>query len=101
MEFSWIDFFIGLTLVNALPHFVLGIWKGRMLSGLGFGHRANLGYSFINFGIAMGLFMYKYGWNGFVEHSLFLGAFVVVFLYFLIGPFFYQQFHQKYYQKES
>jgi hypothetical protein len=26
-----IDFFIGFTPMNAMPHFVLGVWKGRIM----------------------------------------------------------------------
>ena len=31
-----IDFIIGLTLMNAMPHFVIGVWKGRILSAFAF-----------------------------------------------------------------
>jgi hypothetical protein len=37
-----IDFIIGLTLMNAMPHFILGVWKGTMLSGFGVGHTRNI-----------------------------------------------------------
>lgn len=36
-----IDLLIGLTLMNAMPHFILGVWKGRMLSAFGFGDYKN------------------------------------------------------------
>ena len=99
MNFSLIDFFIGLTLVNTMPHFVLGLWKGRMLSGLGFGNRSNILYAFLNFSISIGLFVYKYGWNGLSENAMYTGALIVMVLYFLIGPIFYQEFHKKYYNR--
>jgi hypothetical protein len=40
-----IDFLIGLTLMNAMPHFVLGVWKGRMLSAFGFGNASFRGFA--------------------------------------------------------
>ena len=36
---NFIDFLIGATLMNAMPHYVLGIWQGRMFSAFGFGNR--------------------------------------------------------------
>ena len=44
MEFSLTDFIIGLTLMNAMPHFVLGTFQARMLSGFGYGDHANIIY---------------------------------------------------------
>jgi hypothetical protein len=37
-----IDLLIGLTLMNAMPHFILGTWKGKMLSGFGTGNKQNI-----------------------------------------------------------
>ena len=58
MELALIDFIIGLTLMNAMPHFVLGTFQARMLSG--FGHRANIAYGLLNFAISLTLYIYKY-----------------------------------------
>lgn len=91
---NWIDFFIGFFLMNSMPHFVLGIWKGRMFSAFGFGNKQNIAYSLLNFGMAFGLFLYEYGWEGFRENGIFLGAFVVLGIYFLTGRFF-QRLFQK------
>lgn len=88
-----LDFFIGLTLVNALPHFVLGIWKGRMLSGLGFGDRANIAYGILNFAISVGLFLYGYGIDGLLENGMYVGGLFVVVMYFLLGRGLYVRFH--------
>ena len=74
MNLSLIDFVIGLTLVNTLPHFVLGIWKGRMFSGLGFGNKQNIIYALMNFSLSIGLFIYKYGVKGFLENGFYLGG---------------------------
>ncbi|HEV8513318.1 MAG TPA: hypothetical protein VGQ59_08575 [Cyclobacteriaceae bacterium] len=91
-----LDFLIGLTLINTIPHFVLGIWKGRMFSGLGFGNTANIGYGIINFIISISLFLYKYGFSGLLENGIYLGALFVVFCYFLVGKLCYTYFHKKY-----
>ncbi len=92
-----IDFLIGLTLINALPHFVLGVWKGRMLSGLGFGNKQNILYGLINFTISITLFLYKYGFEGLTENGIYLGALFVVVAYFVLGKLLYRQFHEKFY----
>ncbi|MCI4667550.1 MAG: hypothetical protein MRZ79_05260 [Bacteroidia bacterium] len=96
-----IDFFIGLTLVNAMPHFVLGIWKGRMFSGLGFGNKNNLGYSLINIGISLGLFLYSYGIEGLAENGIYAGGLLTMLLYYLLGRFFYKRFHETHYQNKE
>lgn len=98
---NFIDFIIGLTLVNTIPHFVLGIWKGRMFSGLGFGNRANILYGFMNFTISISLFLYQYGVEGLQNNGLYAGAFFVVFCYFVVGKLCYTYFHEKYFQKKQ
>ena len=90
-----IDFFIGLTLMNAMPHFVLSVWKGRMFSGFGFGNRQNLFYSLLNFLVAMSLFLYKYGMDGLWQNGLFAGALFTLLMYFLLGPMFYKMFRAR------
>jgi len=99
MNFSFIDFIIGLTLINTIPHFVLGIWKGRMFSGLGFGNTQNILYGILNFLISIGLFIFKYGFDGLIQNSIYLGALFVILCYFLVGKLCYQHFHQKYFSK--
>lgn len=96
-----IDFIIGLTLVNTIPHFVLGIWKGRMISGLGFGNQANILYAFLNFLISIGLFLYKYGPEGLLENGIYPGGLFVVVMYFIVGKLCYTYFHKRYYAKRQ
>jgi hypothetical protein len=95
------DFIIGLTLINTIPHFVLGIWKGRMFSGLGFGNTANILYGIINFLVSFSLFIYKYGLEGLVENGIYLGGLFVLLSYFVIGKLCYTYFHKKYYEKHG
>jgi hypothetical protein len=93
MDFSIVDFFIGLTLANALPHFALGVWKGRMLSAFGFGNFKNILYSFANLGIAVGLACWKYGTEILWENQIILGALVCIIGFYVVGPFCYRIFH--------
>lgn len=84
MEFSIIDFIIGLTLVNCVPHVVISIWGGRMLGGFGFGKKANILYGLLNFVISISLFLYNYGVDGLLTNEMYLGGLFVV-LCFLLG----------------
>lgn len=90
-----IDFVIGLTLMNAMPHWVLGIWKGRMLSGFGVGDTKNILYGLLNFGISISLYGYQYGLSSIAENGIFAGALFVLIMYFLTGKFFYQFFKKE------
>lgn len=78
-----IDFIIGLTLANALPHFVLGIWKRRMLSAFGFGNLQNILYGLLNFAISISLYLYQYGLDHLLSNGIYLGAVTLVVIYFL------------------
>ena len=99
MNIQIIDFFIGLTLINTIPHFVLGIWKGRMFSGLGFGDTANILYGILNFIISISLFIYSYGLDGLLTNGIYLGALFVLVSYFIVGKLCHTHFHKKYYEK--
>ena len=94
-----IDFFIGLTLMNAMPHFILGIYKGRMISVFGFGNLANIFYGLLHFAISIGLFLYKYGPEQLFEHGIYVGGLTLLVMYFLVGRLCYTYFHQKYFEK--
>jgi hypothetical protein len=94
-----IDFIIGLTLVNTIPHFVLGIWKGRMLSAFGFGNTANIIYGILNFLISISLFLFKYGMKGLQANGIYAGGLFVLVSYFIVGKLCYNHFHKKYYKK--
>lgn len=96
-----LDFIIGLTLVNTIPHFVLGIWKGRMFSGFGFGNRNNILYGLLNFTVAISLFLYQYGMEGLLKNFIFLGGLFVVIAYFAVGKWCYNVFHRSYHDREE
>jgi len=90
-----VDFIIGLTLMNAMPHFVLGIWKGRMFSAFGFGNSKNILYGLLNFIISVGLFLYKYGTGQLLENEIYAGALTLLVVYFLTGRFWYFIFQSR------
>jgi len=94
MNFSFIDFLIGLTLVNSIPHFVLGVWKGRILGGLGFGNTRNILYGLLNFSTSILLFLYKFGIDGFLQNGIYLGGLAVVISYFLFGKILHSVFRK-------
>ena len=96
---DFIDFLIGLTMVNTLPHFTLGIWKGRILGLFGFGDKQNIAYGIFNFVVSTGLFHYKYGLGNILEHGWFVGGMFVAIAYFIVGQFLYKQWHVNYYKK--
>jgi hypothetical protein len=87
-----VDVLIGLTLMNAMPHFVLGVWHGRMLSAFGFGDRKNMLYAFFNFAVALVLFLWRYGFVGLAHNGIFAGALAILLIYFLTGRMWYARF---------
>jgi hypothetical protein len=87
-----VDLLIGLTLMNAMPHFVLGIWKGRMLSAFGMGNRKNIAYGVLQFVVSLGLFLAKYGVAGLFTNGIYLGALCILIIYLLTGRFWYSYF---------
>jgi hypothetical protein len=93
-----VDLLIGMTLMNAMPHFVLGVWKGRMLSVFGFGDAKNILYGLLNFTISMGLFLYKYGMAKLLANGIYAGALILLVIYFLTGKYWYSIFHKKFYE---
>lgn len=86
------DFIIGALLMNAMPHLVLGIWKGRMFSAFGFGNRQNILYGFLCLLASISLFIYKYGFSSILDNGIYAGALTLLLIYFLTGKFWYNLF---------
>ncbi|TPV93770.1 MAG: hypothetical protein B7733_18815 [Myxococcales bacterium FL481] len=86
------DLLTGFLLMNAMPHLLLGVWKARMLSGLGFSPRANSGYGLLNVMGSLAPFTYRYGPSGLGEPGLYSGALIGLLLYFLTAKFFHSLF---------
>ena len=80
-----IDFFIGFFLMNAMPHFILGKWNQRMLSGFGYGDVANQLYSLLNLAISLGLFVYQYGTKGFLDNGIYCGALTILLAFYVLA----------------
>ena len=93
-----VDFLIGMTLMNAVPHFFLGVWKARMFSAFGFGDLKNILYGLLNFAISLGLFLYKYGLEEVLKNGIYAGALLLLVIYFLTGKYWYSIFHKRSYE---
>ena len=89
-----IDFLIGFFLMNAMPHFVLGVWGGRILGAFGYGKKQNMLYGLLCFAISIGLFIYQYGIEGITENGIYLGALTILVIYFITGNFLYKFFNK-------
>lgn len=92
---NFIDFLIGATLMNAMPHFVLGVWQGRMISAFGFGNRPNILYGLLNFALSVALFLFNYGPSQLYQNAIYGGALTLLVIYLLTGQFWYKLFQQK------
>lgn len=73
-----IDFFIGLFLMNAMPHLVIGLWGRRALSGFGTSATANLVYSAVCLAVSASLFVYAYGLLGLQTQGMYAGALFIL-----------------------
>jgi hypothetical protein len=78
-----IDLIIGATLMNAMPHYVLGIWKRRMLSAFGFGNTQNVLYGLLNLVISVSLYVYQYNVDHLLSNGIYVGAVTILVIYFL------------------
>lgn len=88
------DFLIGFTLMNAMPHYILGVWKAKMLSGFGMGDTKNIVWGLVNFALSIGLFAYKYGLSYLPEHGMYLGALTILVTFFITSHFWYARFYK-------
>ena len=76
-----IDFFIGFTITNSIPHFLVGAAGIRFLGLFGYGNRANMAYSLLSIGISMVLFHVNYGLRNLFEVPMYVGALVIAVSY--------------------
>lgn len=95
MALTWIDFFIGFFLMNAMPHTLFGLIRIRFLSAFGFKPMANLAYGILNTVAALVLFHIQYGIENLLNHGIMLGACAMLFIYMLTGRFFYNLFKEE------
>jgi hypothetical protein len=95
MQFNLIDFFIGFTLMNAMPHLLMGLFRIRFLSLFGFSHNGNLAYGSLNVFVALMLFHIQYGLNILIDNGILIGALVIIVLYLITGRYLYKVFQKK------
>ena len=98
-SFSIPDFIMGILLVNALPHFIIGIFKIRFLSIFGFSPQSNIFYSFLCIAISLALFQYQYGLNTILDHGVYAGGLFILFNYYLLTKVLYKHFHLDHLEK--
>lgn len=84
---NWIDFFTGWFLMNAMPHFVFGVWHQRVLSLFGFGDKQNIFYAAFNTSVSLGLFHWNHGIENLLDHGIYLGCLAILFIYYVVGKF--------------
>lgn len=88
---DFLDFFIGLSLIHAMPHLILGVWNRKMYTPFGRGRVPNVVYSLLVLSFSLTLFIIKYGVGGLMNHGIYLGSVLGLVLYFLIGPMLYKK----------
>lgn len=80
-----IDFFIGLFLANAMPHFIMGITKTKFLGPFGFSPAGNIVYAVIQFLISLVLIHIQYGLTAIFKNGMLLAAILVMTMFFIFG----------------
>ena len=98
MTFTWIDFLIGFFLMNAMPHWILGLTNTRFLSAFGFTAQANIAYSFLNVAMALLLFSWRYGIADIFSNGVFVGTAAMMLIYYLTGRMFLHMFKEEHTQ---
>lgn len=94
-EFTITDFLIGFFLMNAMPHFIFGITKTRMLSLFGYSAAGNIGYALAQITAALIIFHIQYGINELLASGIFLGALTIMVIYLISGKLFVNAFRKK------
>ncbi|WP_430406953.1 hypothetical protein [Fluviicola sp.] len=80
-----LDFLIGVLIMNALPHFVLGITKTRFLGMFGYKPTANIWYAVVQFVLALVIFHIQHGIETILTNGIFLGAACTCLLFLIFG----------------
>lgn len=81
--------------MNAMPHYVLGTWGVRMLSGFGFGDKANVAWGVANLLSSLALFVYTYGLSKLAAHGIYLGALSLLIIFWVASPLWKKMFSDK------
>ena len=92
---DFVDFLIGLSLIHALPHFILGVWNRRFPSPFGPGSTPNIMYSLLILSFSFILFIIKYGLAELMTQGIYLGAITTIVFYSIVGPILYKRIKSK------
>ncbi len=95
MNLTLVDFLIGFSLMNAMPHILFGLLKIRFFSAFGFSPLGNLGYGLLNLVVALFLFQAQYGLEALAHHGIVVGAVAMLLIYLVSGRFFYNLFQKR------
>lgn len=80
-----IDLIIGITLINALPHMLVGYGNIRFLGLFGYGNLPNIAYAALSTIISITLFSWKYGVEGWMTNGVYVGGCFVLAAYWIFG----------------
>ncbi len=81
MQNPIIDFLIGLTVANSIPHFLVGAAGIRFLGMFGYGDKANMAYSLVSIAASLVLFHINYGIMNLFSKPMYVGALFVAVAY--------------------
>ena len=89
------DFIIGATLMNAMPHMLVGYGNIRFLGLFGYGNLPNIAYAALSTVLSAGLFTWKYGIEGWTNNTLYFGGLFVLTAYWIFGKWMIRFFEKK------
>ncbi|WP_196886450.1 hypothetical protein [Aureivirga sp. CE67] len=93
---NFIDFIIGVLLMNSMPHLIFGLTKSHFLGLFGYSSKGNISYAILQFIICIVLLFINYDLNEILKNYFLLGSFTVLILYFILG-----KFMVKFYKKQK
>lgn len=96
----FLDIYLGILVVNAFPHLIVGQLNIRFLSLFGYSSKANIAYSLFNVFGAVAIALYKFGLDTVFSSGFTWGALFVYVSFFIGGPFLFNYWHFSYNQKK-
>ncbi len=80
-----IDFFIGVLIVNAMPHLIFGLTNTHFLGLFGYSPKGNISYAILQFIICLVLLYFNYTQKELLNNGYLIGGVTVLCLYFIFG----------------
>ena len=96
-----LDFYFGISLINAMPHLVLGQLGIRFLCLFGYSPKANIAYSFVNVLAAVLIGIYKFGFDLVINSPTTYGLLFVYFGFVFMGPMLVKIWHHNHLIKKG